>query len=94
MERDLIRERTKSAMAIEKTNGQRVGTLPYGYESAKDGSTLVAAEQEQAVLASIPGARGRPFGNPTWTQRTIARLGRQSSIRLRGRPRKQPHGKA
>ena len=34
-------------------------------------------------------ARGKPFGNPTWTQRTIARLGLESSIPPRGRPRKQ-----
>jgi len=42
-------------------------------------------------------------GNPTWAQRlpvrrtetgTIAGLGLESSIRPRGRPRKQPHEKA
>jgi len=48
-------------------------------------------------------ARGKPLtrrtdvrvkGNPTWTQRTIARLGLESSIRPRGRASKQPHDKA
>jgi len=38
--------------------------------------------------------RGKPLGNPTWTQHTIARLGLESTIRPRGRPRKQPHDKA
>ncbi len=34
-------------------------------------------------------ARGRPFGSPTWTTRTAARLGIESSLRPRGRPSKR-----
>ena len=33
-------------------------------------------------------ARGRPFGAARWAKRTIARLGLQSSVTPRGRPRK------
>jgi putative transposase len=33
-------------------------------------------------------ARGQPFGTESWTQRTIARLGLESTVRPRGRPRK------
>lgn len=34
-------------------------------------------------------ARGRPFGSMAWTLRTAARLGIESSLRPRGRPRKE-----
>jgi putative transposase len=33
--------------------------------------------------------RGRPFGNPAWVEKTARRLGLQSTLRPRGRPRKQ-----
>ncbi len=39
-------------------------------------------------------ARGRPFGSPGWTLRTAARLGIESSLRPRGRPRKERGEKA
>ena len=39
MERNLVRERTRSALAIKRSNGQRVGSLLYGYDLASDGST-------------------------------------------------------
>ena len=42
-------------------------------------------EQEQALRTAIQ--RGRPFGNDTWVKRTAARLGLQSTLRPRGRPR-------
>ncbi|MHC4718089.1 MAG: transposase, partial [Planctomycetota bacterium] len=32
--------------------------------------------------------RGRPYGGPIWTKRTAARLGLESTLRPRGRPRK------
>ncbi len=32
--------------------------------------------------------RGRPFGDESWTNRTAGRLGLQSTLRSRGRPRK------
>ena len=53
MERNLTRERTRSAMAVKKANGQRVGTIPYGSDLADDGATLIPNDDEQAVLADI-----------------------------------------
>lgn len=53
MERNLTRERTKSAMAVKRANGHRVGTVPYGYDLGTDGATLVANESEQAAIATI-----------------------------------------
>ena len=41
----------------------------------------------EAVRRSI--ARGTPFGGERWTERTADRLGLESSLRPRGRPRKK-----
>lgn len=57
MERNLTRERTRSAMAVKRGNGQRIGTIPYGYDLASDGATLVRNEAEQAVIAEIRAQR-------------------------------------
>ena len=40
----------------------------------------------EALRASI--CRGRPFGSQSWQRRTAKRLGLESSLRPRGRPRK------
>jgi putative transposase len=47
--------------------------------------------QTEAELAALRRsvARGRPFGSETWVQGVVQRLGLQSTIRPRGRPRKQ-----
>jgi putative transposase len=42
--------------------------------------------EEAALRMCI--ARGRPYGNERWTTRIAARLGTESSIRPRGRPKK------
>ena len=59
MERNLTRERTRAAMAVRKSNGHRVGSVPYGFDLADDGTTLVLNESEQAVIAEIRDSRSR-----------------------------------
>jgi DNA invertase Pin-like site-specific DNA recombinase len=59
MERNLTRERTRSAMAVKRANGQRIGTVPYGCDLADDGTTLVPNESEQAVIADVKAMRAR-----------------------------------
>ncbi len=49
-ERDLISERTSTAMGHKKSKGERVGTVPFGFTLLEDGRTLVRAEREQAVI--------------------------------------------
>ena len=78
MERNLTRERTRSAMAIKRGNGQRIGTVPYGYDLADDGATLVSNESEQAVIAEIRGWR-----SAGWTLERIA-----DALTTRGVPTK------
>lgn len=52
LERNLIGERTAAAMQHMKTQGQRVGSIPYGYRLADNGSDLEAHPAEQAVIAA------------------------------------------
>ena len=57
MERNLTRERTRAALAVKRANGQRVGSVPYGFDLADDGTTLVPNESEQAVIADVKAMR-------------------------------------
>ena len=59
MERNLTRERTRSAMAVKRSNGHRVGSIPYGHDLADDGTTLITNKPEQAVIADIRALRSR-----------------------------------
>jgi site-specific DNA recombinase len=52
-ERKAISERTKVAMQHKKHMGQRVGTIPYGYELSNDGYQLIPIEKEQLIIDSI-----------------------------------------
>jgi putative transposase len=38
----------------------------------------------------LSAERGWPYGDESWTRRTAVRLGLESTLRSRGRPRKQP----
>ena len=57
MGRNLTRERTRSAMAVKRTNGQLIGGNPYGFDLAADGATLVPNEAEQTVVGRIRSMR-------------------------------------
>ncbi len=57
MERNLTRERTRSALAVKRANGQRIGTVPYGFDLADDRSTLIPNDAEQAVIEEIRAMR-------------------------------------
>ena len=49
-ERDLISERTTTAMQYKKQNRELVGAVPYGYTLADDGVRLLANPAEQDVI--------------------------------------------
>ncbi len=53
MERNLVRERTRSALAVKRANGQRTGTVPYGSNLSADGKMLIPNAAEQAVIVEI-----------------------------------------
>ncbi len=52
-EREAIGERTRDAMHHKRANGQRVGTIPFGYRMAPDGLHLEADPEEQSILSRI-----------------------------------------
>ncbi len=66
-EKDQISERTTMALRHKKSRGQRVGTIPYGFDLAPDGKTLLQNASEQKVIAEI--RRLREIG---YTYRDIA----------------------
>ena len=57
MERNLVRERTKAAMGVKRANGERVGTLPFGFTLAADGMTLIPNDAEQETIGEIRALR-------------------------------------
>ena len=59
MERNLTRERTKAAMSVKRANGHRIGSVPYGYDLADDGTTLIPSQAEQSVIEDIRALRSR-----------------------------------
>lgn len=53
-ERALIRARTKSALAIKRSRGERTsGIAPFGFRFSRDGKKLVADERERAVVDRV-----------------------------------------
>jgi site-specific DNA recombinase len=52
-EREAIGERTRDAMHHKRANGERVGTVPFGYRAAADGLHLEADPAEQGILSRI-----------------------------------------
>ena len=58
VERQMIRARTKAALAEKKRKGERVsGGIPYGYRLASDGIHLEPCEREQEVIALVASLR-------------------------------------
>jgi site-specific DNA recombinase len=62
-EREAIGERTRDAMRHKRANGERVGTLPYGYRLDTSGERLEPEPAERAVAELIGRLRaeGRSF---------------------------------
>ncbi|NCB40478.1 MAG: recombinase family protein [Erysipelotrichia bacterium] len=52
-EREANGERVKAALSVKKGAGERVGTIPYGFDLAADGVALVENADEQNTLKII-----------------------------------------
>jgi putative transposase len=83
--------------------GELLGDWPVDRPARWTARVNAAETTEELEQLRLSVARGKPLtrrtdvrvkGNPTWTQRTIARLGPESSTRPRGRPRTQTHDQA
>jgi DNA invertase Pin-like site-specific DNA recombinase len=86
-ERALIRQRTKAALAVKKAKGEQTGTIPYGYQLAADGKTLLESPDEQAVLARIRTLRDRGYS----MQRIADALNADGWLTRRGTPWRQQY---
>lgn len=63
-EREAICDRTKAALSVKKANKQKTGgAVPYGYNLADDGSTLIENPKEQDTISLIKTMReqGKSF---------------------------------
>jgi len=79
-EREAIGERTRDAMHHKRANGERVGTVPFGYRTAADGLHLEADPAEQGIFFRI-----RELKAAGYTNRQIAdELTRQGFTTRRG----------
>jgi DNA invertase Pin-like site-specific DNA recombinase len=58
-ERDLVSERTTAAMAHKRSRGERIGKVPFGFDLADDGATLIPNESEQVTIGLINQLRGK-----------------------------------
>jgi putative transposase len=83
-----------SSLACRLAGGEiaarRLHPWPVGL--SMDWLAWVNEVQTEAELTSLHEcvARGRPYGADVWVQAVVQRLGLESTIRPRGRPRKQP----
>lgn len=80
-EREAIGERTSTALQHLKSQGRRVGSVPFGYQLAEDGKTLAAVESEQATIARARELRASGLalaavGETLATEGRVARNGR------------------
>jgi putative transposase len=55
---------------------------------------LVNAPQTEAEIKSVQRSiqRGNPFGGESWSERTVRRMGLESTLRVPGRPKKLENG--
>ena len=56
-ERAVIKSRTRAALAVKRSRGERIGQVPYGYALAADGVHLTENTAEQAIIAQIRALR-------------------------------------
>jgi DNA invertase Pin-like site-specific DNA recombinase len=89
-ERSLIRARTKAALAVKRSRGERTGYVGFGFKLDHDGLHIVENIAEQAIIAEIQAmsaaglssrriaARltelGRPARGSRWHPTTVLEL--------------------
>lgn len=73
-ERDQIAERTKGALSHMRNQGKRIsGMIPYGYDLAADGISLMPNQYEQEGLRLIQSLRQKGLGRRRIAATLIAR---------------------
>jgi site-specific DNA recombinase len=49
----VLRARTRAALDVKRSRGERIGHVPYGYAVAPDGVRLIELPEEQAAIAHV-----------------------------------------
>ena len=52
-ERGVIKSRTRAALAVKRTRGERIGGIPYGYELTADGVHLAENAADRSVVLDV-----------------------------------------
>lgn len=78
-ERDLIRLRTKAALAAKRSRGEMTGAPPFGYRLGTDGVHLEPDDDEQAIVAQV-----RRLRQDGVTYREITDTLKLAGVRSRG----------
>ncbi len=80
----------------EEMSGFLLGATDWPIDVPRNFGTRVDTRLEKTELALLQKSaqRGTPFGSATWQQRIARRLGLESTMRPRGRPRKLPSSDA
>jgi DNA invertase Pin-like site-specific DNA recombinase len=81
-ERDMIRARTKAALAAKSAKGERLGGIPYGFRVAADGVHLEEDTAEQTVLVQVGNLRASGFSH----RAIVAELAARGLVSRTGRP--------
>jgi len=84
-ERLIIGARTKAALAVKKAKDERVGSIPYGFRLADDGTHLEPDELEQRTVALV-----RRYRDDGLTLRAIGQRLARKGIRPRSGKRWHP----
>jgi DNA invertase Pin-like site-specific DNA recombinase len=50
-ERELIRARTRAALAVKRSKGERAGEVPYGFRAQADGRLEVEPDEQNVIVA-------------------------------------------
>lgn len=61
-EREAIGERTSAALQHKRAQGQRVGSVPYGWADPGDGGPMTPVDSEQAVITLARSLRAQGLG--------------------------------
>lgn len=80
-ERELIRARTKAALAAKRAKGERAGECPFGWTADASGR-LAEDPAEQAVLAEVRGLRAEGLS----LRRIVAELEARGMVSRAGTP--------
>ena len=81
-ELQMIRSRTKAALAVKSARGERVGTVGYGYQLCADGVHVEPNAAEQEVIAAVRDARVRGVS----LRGIVAELVRAGFVSRSGKP--------